>query len=104
MFDLSIRVFLQTEDWGKGAGRQIVEAQTQRKGIDVKVMQQILMKVCMMNLLGDGDRPPHTLPLDHLQKEKQNYATQPHNATIKLVSQGEYPDIYYYIYYKANHT
>lgn len=54
--------------------------------------------------IGDGGRPPHTLSLDYLQKEKQNHATQPHNAAITLVSQGEYPDIYYYNYYKANHA
>lgn len=103
-FDLSIRVFLQTEDWGKGAGRWIVEAQTQRKGMDVKVLQQILMKVWMMNLLVDHHRPPHTLPLDYLQKEEQNFAMQSHNATITQLSQGEYTDIYYYNYYKANHA
>lgn len=44
----------------------------------------------------DHHRPPHTLPVDHLQKEKQNCATQPCNASITLVSPGEYPDIYYY--------
>lgn len=94
-FDLPIKVFLQTKDWGKGAGRWIAEAQTQRKAMDAKVLQQILMEVWMMNLLGDGGRPPQTTTHPTFGSSSKR-KTKLCKATITLVRWREYPDIYHH--------
>lgn len=99
-FDLSIRVFLQTKEWGEGSWQMDKAGfQTQRKGMMLKYWSKCYWKsewfICLTKRKHHSQ---HTLLLNVFHrkikdKTKNKTAKQP----TTQAKQGEYPDIYYYI-------